>query len=210
MVDEDDSGGGEESGGGGRGFLAFWSSLPAVLKGLAAVLTALVAVLGVWRSVRDDSEGAAPAPATEPVTVGATTQDTGTGTGDYARTPTGSVLAEGRLAMRDNDTANLRRERISVGDPDADLWLTGAGNPDSGIVYAPYGGLFSDPVEANDKAACVAALNARTRDRVPLAELEAGTTLCLKTHEGGIAALRIVSPVEIGSPELVFEYTLWA
>lgn len=184
------------------GFLAFWSTLPGVLTGIAALLTAIVGVAGLWRSLDNGSE-TAQTPDSNVAITSATTTEKGDASG-------GDVLAAGRLTMRDEDAANLRRKRVSVGDPEADLWLQGAGNPDFGILYAPYGGLFSDASDASDKQACVAALNARTRDRLRLSDLEKGSTFCLKTHEGGIAALRIVSPPVIGSPQLVFEYTLWA
>jgi hypothetical protein len=45
MADGDDPGAGDEETGGG--FLAFWSSLPGVLKGIAAVITAAIALVGV-------------------------------------------------------------------------------------------------------------------------------------------------------------------
>jgi hypothetical protein len=201
MEDGDDPGaGGDES---GHGFLAFWSSLPAVLKGLAAVITATIALLGVWRSLDGGGDETA------------TTPSAGAGAGATTATqeptgPAGDTLAEGRLTLQDKDTANLKAKRVRVGDPEADLSLQGAGTPDLGILYAPYGVLLAVATDVDDKPGCVAALNARSSDRIELPDLRKGSLLCLKTSDGGIALLHIVSPPAIGSPQLVFEYTLWA
>ena len=211
MADGDDPSGGDEETGGG--FLAFWSSLPGVLKGLAAVLTAAIALIGVWRSLDGGdggSEAASPTVAPGTDADGATVA-TGSGVGTTEPgAPSGDVVAEGRLTMLDNDTANLKRKHVGPSDPNADLWLQGAGTPDFGILYAPYGGLLSEATDEVDRAGCVTALTARSGDRVQLVDLERGSTLCLKTSSGAIAALRIVSPPAIGSPQLVLDYTLWA
>jgi hypothetical protein len=198
MADGDDP----RPGGGmaGRGFVAFWRSLPGVLTGIAAVLTAVIGLIGLWRSL-DDGNGAESSLTGRAATVAMTTGEPGTLSGD--------VLAEGRLTMRDEDAANLRRKRVSAGDPEADLVLYGAGTPDFATLYAPYGGLFADASGGVDKAGCVEALTTRTRDTVQLVDLAEGSILCLKTHAGTIAALRIVSPPAIGNPQLVFDYTLW-
>ena len=62
MVDGEDPTGGDEENGGG--FLAFWSSLPGVLKGLAAVITAAIALIGVWRSLDGGGDDDTATPAT--------------------------------------------------------------------------------------------------------------------------------------------------
>ena len=86
--------------------------------------------------------------------------------------------------MGDEDAANLRRKRVSVGDPEADLFLQGAGNPDNGILYALYGGLCAEPTGVVDKAGCVEAFTARTRDRVPLTDLDQGSILLPEDASG--------------------------
>jgi hypothetical protein len=201
MADGDDPGAGDEETGGG--FLAFWSSLPGVLKGIAAVITAAIALIGVWRSLDggDDKSGTPATGAGGGTTTAVTTAAPGT--------PSPGALAAGRLTLRDQDTANLKGKRVRVGDPDADLSLQGAGTPDFGILYAPYGGLLAETSGAVDKAGCVVALTARSADRVELADLQQGSKLCLKTAAGAIALVKIVSPPAIGSPQLVFDYTLW-
>lgn len=189
------------------GFLAFWSSLPGVLTGIAAVLTAAIALVGVWRSLDDGTDTPTRLEAA-PVTTSATTTATTT---DGSGAPEAGVLAEGRLTMNaDARIANLKRKRVSSSDADADLWLNGSGNPDSATLYSPYGGLLSRADGAADEAACVAALTARAQDTIPFADLPAGSTVCLKTGSGAIAAIRLVSVPAIGSPQLVFDYTLWA
>jgi hypothetical protein len=199
---EDPTGGDEENGG---GFLAFWGSLPGVLKGLAAVITAAIALIGVWRSL----DGGGGDDTASPSTSGGSGTTASNAVGEPT-TPGSDALAAGRLTLRDDDTANLKAKRVRVGDPNADLSLQGAGTPEFGILYAPYGGLLAETSGAVDKAGCVEALTARSGDRVQLADLRPGSKLCLKTAAGAIALLQIVSPPAIGSPELVFEYTLWA
>jgi hypothetical protein len=198
MEDGDDPGAGGDNS--GHGFLAFWGSLPAVLKGLAAVITAAIALLGVWRSLDGGGETLKPSAGAG----GGATSAAGEPGG-----PTGDALAHGRLTLQDKDTANLKAKHVSAGGADADVSLLGAGTPDYGMLYAPYGGLLAMATDLDDKAGCVAALNARSSDRVQLPDLQQGSLLCLKTHAGEIALLHIVSPVAIGSPQLVFEYTLW-
>jgi len=203
MADGDDPGAGDEETGGG--FLAFWSSLPGVLKGLAAVITAAIALLGVWRSLDGGGDDKTVTPSTSG---GAGTTAAGTTGAPVASS--GDALAEGRLTLQDKDSANLQAKRVRIGDPNADLTLHGAGTPDFGILYAPYGGLLAETSGAVDKAGCVEALTARSGDRVQLADLQPGSKLCLKTAAGAIALLQIVSPPAIGSAQLVFEYALWA
>lgn len=200
MADADDRGVDDEKSSGG--FRAFWSSLPGVLTGIAAVITAAIALAGLWRSQDDGGETASSPPAE----VGATTVATTT---DATATAAGGVLAEGRLTLRDDEAANLRAKRVTnVGN--SDIWLMGGGNPDFAVLYAPYGGLVTEAPSADDKAGCVAALNARSADRLQLAELAPRSVICLKTQTGAIAALRIVEAPAIGSPELVIDYTLWS
>jgi hypothetical protein len=191
----------------GGGFLAFWSTLPGVLTGVAAVLTAVIGLVGLWRSF-DDGTDAPTRPEVAPATTSATTSATTT---DASDPPEAGVLAEGRLTMdADAGIANLKRKRVSSSDADADLWLNAPGNPDSATLYSPYGGLLSRADGASDKPACVAALTARAQDTIPFVDLPAGSTVCLRTGSGAIAAIRLLSVPEIGSPRLVLEYTLWA
>ena len=55
----------EQTGGGRASFVAFWTTLPGILTGIAAVLTATVAVVGLSRAVGGTTPG--PPPSAAPV-----------------------------------------------------------------------------------------------------------------------------------------------
>src|SRR2546423_15298620 len=82
------------------GFLAFWTTLPGILTGVAALITAVVGAIGLWKSKSDDnsklSSANPPAPATSVAETGA---------------PSGQV-ARGRLSLVRGDWADIERGQV--------------------------------------------------------------------------------------------------
>jgi hypothetical protein len=200
----------EDDGGKARkgGYLSFWTTLPGILTGVAAVITAVVGLATLLHSGKPSMESAAVttastetqlAPAT--VTTGATeTAQTTTAAGDG-----GGILARGRLSLRRGDEADLESGVIEVSSstdlsfgPESTPWLHGGG-----------GDSFFAPVPAAPtKAGCVSALTQRHDQFEELPDLGTGW-VCVSTSEGDVAAVEIVALPGVGNPELRLAYTVW-
>jgi len=195
--------------------MAFWTTLPGVLTGAAALLTAVVALAGLWRA-SDNSDGdrtevlggsatVAGAEVQETVATPAaqpeTTATTGGGTGEL-----GEVIRKGQVTLTDRDNIDFVDGQVTNGYA-GDVILNGV-DPDFGNLNTVRVAMAKTAGPA-DRAGCVNALNARRVDHLDHSELPAGTWVCLTTEEGNIVALRIIRPVAVGHPQLVFSYTLW-
>src|SRR2546423_7306305 len=89
------------------GFLAFWTTLPGILTGLAALLTAIVGAVGLWKSQGGGNSGTS-----SESLVATSTAETGASGG--------ATGGHGRLTLVRNDSADLERGQI-VNSTDADL-----------------------------------------------------------------------------------------
>jgi hypothetical protein len=195
--------------------LAFWTSLPGVLTGAAALITAVVTLVGLWPTSgkgHNDQPGASTVserdPAAEasqpetPLTTAAQPNKATTAGGGGV----GELIGRGQVTLGDGDNVDLVSGVVSSGVSN-DLYLQG-NSPDLGDLYTVREAMVITP-KLRNRAGCVAALNSRRVDRVPIGELKAGTPVCITTEEGHVAALRIIRPVAIGHPQLVFTYSLW-
>jgi hypothetical protein len=110
------------------------------------------------------------------------------------------VLAQGRLTMAEGDSADL--EHGLVGQPqNADVtFYTHDFINDAGMAPAP---------GQVDKRACVSALSTRHDTVKDVYELTAGSSVCMQTEEGHVAALRIDRLPGVGAPGVAFTYTVW-
>jgi hypothetical protein len=110
------------------------------------------------------------------------------------------VLAHGRLTMAELDSADL--EHGLVGAPqNADLtFYTHRFLNSAGMAPAP---------GQVDKRACATALNTRHDTEENVYQLTAGSSLCMETKEGHVAALRIDQLPGPGAPGVAFTYTVW-
>ncbi len=180
---------------GGRGFWKFWATLPGVLTGVAALLTATVGTVTAWQSLTKDEGSAGSAPAGDRPGVSTPVDASSRG-----GTPPG-VLAQGQLTMKDADFADLEAGR--VGGPDNDeLYLHGTEELLGSYGMAPTEG-------PADKDECVTVLTARQDYGVRLDEIDPGMWLCLQTDVGHVAVLEIVEPASVGNPRVVLAYTVW-
>jgi hypothetical protein len=141
------------------------------------------------------------------VASGEATQPEKTTTAARSTGEVGDVIRRGEVTLMDQDNVDLSEGVVSSGVAN-DLFLGGSADPANGALFRVLQAMvISD--KPGTRAGCVKALSARRVDRLPLPELKAGTWVCLTTEEGYVAALRVVSPFVIGSPKLVFAYTVW-
>ncbi len=177
------------------GFLAFWTTLPGILTGLAALITAIVGAVGLWKTQSGgDSTPTSPG---EPVTA--------TSTAETGRQGSGSgVLAKGRLSLVSGDWADL--ERGQVGSAVAGDVTFG---PETTPTLHAAGAASLAPVDARPtKRSCVSALTARS-DSFELVSRVETKWICVSTTEKNVAAVRILSSPGPGNAKLVLGYTVW-
>ncbi len=180
---------------GRRGFWKFWATLPGVLTGVAALLTATVGTVTAWQSLTKDEGDAGSVPAGDRPGVSTTVEAS-----SRADKPAG-VLAQGQVTMKDADFADLEAGRVG-GPGDDDVYLSGTEE-----LLGSYG-MAPTPGPA-DKDECVTVLTARQDHRTLLDEIDPGMWLCLQTDEGHVAVLEVVEPASVGNPQVVFAYTVW-
>lgn len=177
----------EEQNGKG-GFLSFWTTLPGILTGLAALITAIVGAIGLWKS----QSGGSSSPATTAETVATSS------------TQAPGVLAAGRLSLLRNDSADLERGQIGLS-TDEDVKF----GPETTPTLHAAASAFLAPVDtAPKKADCVAALNGRKDTLELVSQIESKWT-CVSTTEGNVAVLRVIGAPGVGSAKLVLGYTVW-
>lgn len=208
------------------GFLKFWTSLPGVLTGIAALITAVVSLIAILGGPSDDAaDSAAPTPSTSSapatstsVAAGNPAESTlapappssspGGGSDTEATDPgPGQVIEEGRLELRVNDWADLTAGVVSsTRTTGSEFQLAKLG---SYALNPAITQTFALPDDGADRAAWVEALE-RRRDRLlPLEGVREGATICLVTYAERIAALRITALPSVGAPRIAFDYTVW-
>ena len=176
------------------GFLAFWTTLPGILTGLAALITAVVGAIALFKTQDNGSSGSSPAnPPAAITSSGKTTRSQGT-------------VVKGRVSLVRGDSADLERGLIG-NSTDVDLTFGPETTPT--IHYAGASTSFFAPVDARPtKSACVAALNGRHDTEELVSEIERKWT-CVSTTEGNVAIVRVVSAPGVGSAKLVLSYAVW-
>jgi hypothetical protein len=198
---EEESGAPNDSKPADRGrFWAFWTTLPGILTGGAAAITAIISLLAVFHPSEHASTGTTAPTVTSrlgPATV--STPPTA------AAGPTSGVLAQGQLSQKVGDWADLEGGRTGNGVPSADLALLGG-------VYelTSLGGPLAPAGDGTiDKSACAAALNAHNDTYEILSQFHVGSQLCVDTHDNHVAVLRVVSLPGVGNSQFVYAYTVW-
>jgi hypothetical protein len=172
------------------GFLAFWTTLPGILTGVAALITAIVGAIGLWKS--QSGGNTAPGSANPPVTA---TSATETSSGQVAR---------GRLSLVRGDWADLERGQVG-NSTNADVIF----GPGSTPTLLPAASASLAPLQARPtKRSCTTALRARHDTSEIISELDTNR-ICVSTTEGHVAVVRIISVPGVGSAKLVLGYTVW-
>lgn len=165
------------------GFLAFWTTLPGILTGLAALITAIVGAVGLWKSQSGgDDKGSLPA------TVVATTDS----------------FHSRQLSLAPGDGADL--EKGQIGSPvNTDL----AYGPETTPTLRAGASTFFAPVQSTpNKARCTAALSSRHDTSEIVSHVER-SWVCVSTVEGKVAGVRIIKAPGVGSAKLVLAYVIF-
>jgi hypothetical protein len=177
------------------GFLAFWTTLPGILTGLAALITAVVGAVGLWKS----QSGGSSAPATVGSTAATTSVEARTTGGG------GTALSEhGRLSLGAGDSADLEQDQIGTSST-ADLIFGPESTP---TVHATGSSFLARAADGLTRASCTRALTTRQAS-FELVSQAAEHGLCVSTVEGHVAGVRIVKGPGVGNADLVLEYTVW-
>lgn len=183
------------------GFWMFWTTLPGILTGVAALLTAIVGLITMLnRPGRERNVTANDKP--NPTPISSTPGPRATSTSS----PEG-VFAKGRLTMKSPDGADLEKGLVGAavsGGEDLYLYCSGVD-----CLLNPMSSLMSVTEGAGDKASCTSALRSRRDGAVRLQQLKAGQILCVQTADGHIGALEILGLPGVGSIEFTFDYTLF-
>jgi len=182
------------------GFWMFWTTLPGILTGVAALLTASVGLItalnrpGRDRSVtaNDKSIPVQSNPVSRPAV-------------KSSAAPTG-VFGQGRLTMKSPESADLEKGLVGTGVSGDDLYLHCSGVK---CILNPMGSLMAVTEGPGDKASCTAALQSRRDGALYLEQARTGQTLCIQTTDGHVGALEIVGLPGVGSIEFVFDYALF-
>jgi hypothetical protein len=199
MSDSDPS---PDAAGSGRGgFWTFWATLPGILTGGAALLTAIVGLMTLLKGSAversdPDAEVAAPAP-------------TASASGSPASPPVSAsagVFTQGQLTMKSPDSADLEQGLVGSSPPGYDLYLHCSGIE---CILNAMSSLMTVADGATDRSSCVEALRARRDQALYLRELNEGQGLCVQTADGHVGHLRLLQLPGVGSIEFVFSYTLW-
>ena len=197
-------------------FWKFWTTLPGVLTGLAALITAVVGFTAIFGGSDDDagSAAAAPSPVTTPRVSDAASTSAGpasapTTLGSTDDPGAASVIAEGRLELRVNEWANLTGTAVAASrTAGSEFALINAGSYALNPAIAQR---FAVPADGgSDRDVCVRALQRRRDGPLPLQGLQEGGTVCLVTYAENIASLRITALPTVGSPRITFDYIVWA
>jgi hypothetical protein len=196
--------------GGGRGFWGFWTSLPGVLTGVAALITAVVGVVTLVQSPGGAAPSGAPAavasgttPAVGPTPGTSASASSAGGTGS-------SAVVHGHISMSPGDHADLESGGVGNAVPNADLSLLGDGV--GGHVYelTSLGGAIARfSGRAGDRAGCAAALTTHHDAYEYLSDLQVGSQLCVQTSENHVADLRVIGTPGVGVAQFVYAYTVW-
>jgi hypothetical protein len=186
--------------GSGGGFLAFWTTLPGILTGVAALITAIVGLATLVHSWTGSSQDAAPpqTPAAATDSAPATSESTSSG-----QQTTGTVESS-RLALRRGDAADLEHGQIGFSATEDIMF-----GPETTPSLHAAGTAFLAPIQTTpSKPTCRRALSGRRDTAEAIPDLSA-PWICVSTTEGHIAAVEILRAPGVGSVELELKYSVW-
>jgi len=177
------------------GFLAFWTTLPGILTGLAALITAIVTAIGVWKTESGGNSNSSPANLPPSISVSS---------GTVPSQGSSSSKRRGQLALARDDEADLEGGQVGFS-ANADVQF----GPETTPNLFGANSAFLAPLEGKPtKRACTAALNARHDAFEVLPQLDT-KRICVSTSEGHIAVVQVVREPGVGNAKLVLAYTVF-
>jgi hypothetical protein len=187
-----------------RRFWAFWTTLPGIFTGVAAVLTAIVGLITLLNSLDADGNDAVSSASPSQAVASTTSSSQVVATTGSSALP-GGVLVQGKLTMKSPDLADLEKGVVGSTISGGDLYLYCSGS----CLLNAMSGQLATIEDAGNKSECVAALGSRQEQALDPSGLNEDETLCIQTGDGHIAALRILGLPGGGTGEFFFSYTLW-
>jgi hypothetical protein len=182
------------------GFWTFWTTLPGILTGSAAMVTAIVGLITLLNGLggeRSNTGANQVAPGQSISTSGPQTT---------SGSPPNGVFIQGHLTMKSPDDADLEKGVVGPGVSGGDLYLYCSGVD---CLLNSMSSLMTATEKPENKSSCARALTSRQDDALYLRQLRKGQTLCVQTADGHIGALRILGLPGVGTIEFVFSYALW-
>jgi len=183
------------------GFLTFLTTLPGILTGSAAVITAIVGLITLLNGLGggQNNNGANQAgPEQIRSTSGPTTAS--------SRLSNGVFIQRSRFTMKSPDDADLETGVVGSGLSGVDLYLYCSGTQ---CLLNAMRSLMTTIGGPGTKSSCIAALGSRHDQALDLGHLRTGERLCIQTQEGHVGAVRILGLPGVGATEFTFSYTLW-
>jgi hypothetical protein len=185
-----------------NGFLTFWTTLPGILTGAAAVITAIVGLItllnGLGAGQNDNGANQMAPGQIRSTSAGPTTAS--------SRPSNGVLIQRSRFTMKSPDDADLETGVVGSGLSSVDLYLYCSGTQ---CLLNAMRSLMTTIDGPGVKSSCIAALSSRHDQALDLGHLRTGETLCIQTEEGHVGALRILTLPGAGTIEFTFSYTLW-
>ena len=181
-------------------FLTFWTTLPGILTGVAAVITATVGLITLLNSGSTGNETPASSLGQAQVTTPATSS---------TMEPAGArskpdVRANGSLTMARGDYADLERGLIEIS-PNADLIFGPESTPH---LFATASAFLAPRPGRPTKRGCANALSARRDPFEILPQLDT-RSICVSTSEGHVAAVTVITAPGAESSQLRLAYSVW-
>lgn len=181
-------------------FLTFWTTLPGILTGVAAVITATVGLVTLLNSGSAGDDQPASSLGQPQVTTPATSSTTEPTAGEAEP----EVLAHGRLAMVRGDQADLERGLIETS-PRADLIFGPESTPH---LFATASAFLAPGPGRPTKRGCASALSARHDQFQVLSQLDT-SSICVSTTERHVAVVTLIATPGVDNPELRLAYSVW-
>lgn len=194
----------------GRGFWAFWTTLPGVLTGLAALVTALVGVVTLVQSQGGAAPSGTPAAAANGTTSAVVSTPGASISASSAAGAGSTAVVHGHISMSPGDQADLESGGVGNAVPNADLSLLGNGVGGQVYELTSLGGSIARfSGRAIDRAGCAATLTTHHDAYEYLSDLHVGSQLCVQTTENHVAGLRVIGMPGVGVSQFVYAYTIW-
>jgi hypothetical protein len=182
------------------GFLAFWTTLPGILTGVAALITAIVGLATLVHSWTGTSQNAAPLQTSATATNSASATSESTSSGQQA---TGTV-ENGRLALRRGDAADLEHGQVGFSATEDIMF-----GPETTPSLHAAGTAFLAPIQTMpSKPTCRRALSGQRDTAEAIPDLSA-PWICVSTTEGHVASVEILQAPGVGSADLELKYSVW-
>jgi hypothetical protein len=188
---------------------SFWTTVPGILTGLAALVTALVAAGALFLGNSDDAAGNAAAGSG----AGDVSSAGDGGRSDPPASSGGATSGPATASQRGSPGSDTSQVELLAGDYfDIDAGVQGNNRvTGSDLVWnnvLSLNGVRNAIVPAEtDEAGCVAALQTRSDGVVPADQVARGAVVCLTTDAGALVQASIAPPDVSGS--LTVTLTVW-